>query len=109
MSDGVTESTASSTFLVEASEPAGSSAADAVGVRHRDDEPRQVDPVTDTVAGEENKYRNEPGIRAPAITDPTAFPDRCLCVVSRDARHRLLRSDSGHGESLGGDGRRVAA
>ena len=30
-------------------------------------------------------------------------------VVSRDARHRLVLSDSGHRESLGGDGRRVPA
>ena len=30
-------------------------------------------------------------------------------VVWRDARHRLVRSDSGHRESLGGDGRRAAA
>ncbi len=30
-------------------------------------------------------------------------------VVWRDARHRLVRSDSGYRESLGGDGRRAAA
>ena len=33
--------------------------------------------VTDTAAGVEKEYRNEPGVPAPAITDGTAFPEGC--------------------------------
>ena len=33
--------------------------------------------VTDTVTGAVKEYRNEPGMPAPAITDPAAFPDGC--------------------------------
>ncbi len=33
--------------------------------------------VRDTVTGAVREYRNEPGVRAPAITDATAFPASC--------------------------------
>ncbi len=33
--------------------------------------------VTDTATGAVKGYHNEPGLRAPAITDVTAFPDGC--------------------------------
>ncbi len=33
--------------------------------------------VTDTATGAVKEYHNEPGLRAPAITDVTAFPDGC--------------------------------
>ena len=33
--------------------------------------------VTDTATGDVKEYTNEPGRRAPAITDPKAFPDSC--------------------------------
>lgn len=33
--------------------------------------------VTDTMTGEMKEYRNEPGSRAPAITDSAAFPGGC--------------------------------
>ena len=33
--------------------------------------------VTDTVTGAAKEYRNQPGLPAPAITDPTAFPQGC--------------------------------
>ncbi len=34
--------------------------------------------VRDTVTGAVREYRNEPGVRAPAITDATAFPASCV-------------------------------
>ena len=38
--------------------------------------------VTDTVTGKTKEYRNEPGRRAPAITDNKAFPESCDGVAA---------------------------